>query len=58
MLGRAGVTYHVCHKMMSSTFKPIKTEEKVFMGEFCHFKNQRLRKSGLEDDIWEGINSN
>ena len=48
-----GVTRNVCsNKKMFSTFEPIET------GELFHFRDQRPRKSGLEDDIWEGIDSN
>ena len=49
-------TSATCHvssdKKMFFTFEPIET------GELFHFINQRPRKSGLEDDIWEGIDSN
>ena len=49
-----GATHYLCFDKMFSTFKPIERGKGVH-GELFHFKNQKLRKSGLEDDIWEGI---
>ena len=51
-----GATSHICSgKKMFSTFESIKTGERG--RELCHFINQGPKKSGLEDSVCEGANS-
>ena len=42
---------------MFSTFEPIETGENVFMGNSPTSEIKGPRKSGLEDNFWEGVDS-